>query len=138
LWHSRDQSAFATIPKADHAEHVLLKSRAFRMWLNAAFQRSHGKVLGGGPLNDALNALEAYAVERGQRHEVFVRVGRVADTIYLDLGDETWRALEITADGWRIISSPPVRFFRPPALLPLPVPIPRRTIESLRGLGNFG
>lgn len=77
-------------------------------------------------------------MERGPRHEVFVRVGRVADTIYLDLGDETWRAVEITADGWRFISSPPVRFFRPPALLPLPVPIPGGTIESLRGLGNFG
>ena len=55
-------------------------------------------------------------------HEVHVRVAREGDTVYIDLADETWRAVEITAQGWRVVERPPVRFRRPVGLLPLPGP----------------
>jgi energy-coupling factor transporter ATP-binding protein EcfA2 len=39
------------------------------------------------------------------------------------LGDDTWNAVEVTPDGWRIVEHVPVRFIRPPGLRPLPRPV---------------
>ena len=55
---------------------------------------------------------------------VHIRVGGLDDRLYLDLGDETWRAVEIDATGWRVIDNPPVRFRRAAGMQPLPVPVP--------------
>jgi hypothetical protein len=54
-----------------------------------------------------------------------------AGSIYLDLADEHWRAVEIGADGWRMNKFPPVRFRRPTGLLPLPAPERGGLIEDL-------
>jgi hypothetical protein len=56
--------------------------------------------------------------------------------IYLDLCDETWRAVEIDADGWRVIDSPPVRFRRAAGMQPLPVPVASGSVEMLRSFLN--
>ena len=42
---------------------------------------------------------------------------------------ETWRAVEIDATGWRIVSHPPVRFRRSAGMQPVPVPpLEKRTL----------
>jgi DNA-binding transcriptional ArsR family regulator len=56
-------------------------------------------------------------------HQVFVRIAHFLDHVYVDLGDESWRAVEISPHGWRVVDHPPVRFIRPSGLLPLPEPI---------------
>jgi hypothetical protein len=58
--------------------------------------------------------------------------------VYLDLGDPTWRAVEVTADGWRVVTDPPVRFRRGRALLALPVPMPGGTLDALRDVIHVG
>lgn len=35
----------------------------------------------------------------GPEREVHIRVGGLGDQLYLDLGDDAWRAVEISADG---------------------------------------
>jgi hypothetical protein len=64
--------------------------------------------------------------------DVHVRFTRKPDTIYLDLCDDQWRAVEITARGWRVIDSPPVLFRRPNGAQALPVPLPGGNLEDLR------
>jgi len=66
-----------------------------------------------------------------------VRVAEHADCIYLDLADEHWRAVEIGADGWRVLDRPPVRFRRAPGMLPFPVPERGGSIEALRSFLNL-
>jgi hypothetical protein len=56
--------------------------------------------------------------------------------MYIDLGDATWRAVEIDANGWRLIDSPPVRFRRAKGVKPLPVPQDTGSIEQLRRFLN--
>lgn len=56
--------------------------------------------------------------------------------IFLDLGREDWRAVEISRDGWRIVKDPPVRFRRPPSLLPLPEPVEGVAFGELRAVMN--
>src|SRR5262252_5298711 len=58
------------------------------------------------------------------------------DRLYLDLGDQSWRAVEIDATGWRIIDSPPVRFRRAAGMQPLPMPMSGGSVEKLRSFLN--
>ena len=48
------------------------------------------------------------------------------------LCDDTWRAVEIDATGWRVIDRPPVRFRRAAGMQPLPIPQPGGSIKRLR------
>jgi hypothetical protein len=52
--------------------------------------------------------------------------------LYLDLCDESWRAVEIDAAGWRLIDNPPVRFRRAAGMQPLPIPVSGGSVETLR------
>ena len=44
------------------------------------------------------------------------------DRVYLDMCDADWRAIEIDADGLRLINDVPVHFRREARMLPLPAP----------------
>ena len=63
-------------------------------------------------MQSARAVIEAKAYFDGGEHPVHVRVSGMDDKLYLDLADAEWRAVEIDADGWRIIGDPPVRFRR--------------------------
>jgi len=40
---------------------------------------------------------------QGRKVDVHVRFARSRDAIYLDMCDDQWRAIEVTADGWRVV-----------------------------------
>jgi hypothetical protein len=65
-----------------------------------------------------------------------VRVAGHAGRVYLDLANERWQAVEVDAEGWRLVDEPPVRFRRPKGVLPLPVPVKGVAIEDLRAFVN--
>ena len=88
-------------------------------------------------LQSALNVIEARAHFDAPEREVYVRVGGRDGRLYLDLGDETWRAVEIDATGWRLIDNPPVRFRRAAGMRPLPVPVSGGSVETLRSFLNL-
>ncbi|WP_051913689.1 toprim domain-containing protein [Thermorudis peleae] len=122
LWHTPDDEPWATIPVGEEREHWPLASRAFRTWLQRAFYERYGELAHHQAVADAIDALSGRALFDGAEHPVFVRIAEHAGALYLDLADEQWRAVEITADGWRVVTNPPVRFRRPRGLQPLPVP----------------
>jgi hypothetical protein len=65
-----------------------------------------------------------------------VRVARIGGTIYLDLANEAWEAVEITSSGWRVVANPPVRFRRARGMRPLPRPVAGGSVDELRALVN--
>jgi hypothetical protein len=67
---------------------------------------------------------------------VFTRTAEHNGKLYLDMADKTWRAIEIDADGWRIIDRPPVHFVRRKGVLALPEPEHGGSIDELRELLN--
>src|SRR5205807_9473699 len=83
-------------------------------------------------MNSALNVIEANAQFDAPEREVFVRVGGANGRLYLDLADQTWRAVEIDATGWRVTDNPPVRFGRAAGMRPLPMPVAGGSIVTLR------
>jgi putative DNA primase/helicase len=133
LWHDAGRTAYASFTIENHHEHWPVRSRDFRMWLSGRFYEQTGGAIGGQALEDGLRILEARAVHDGPQYEPFIRVGRHGDKQYLDLCDARWRAVEITAAGWAVVGSPPLKFLRSSSMRPLPEPEAGGMIEELRG-----
>ena len=139
FWKTPYDDAYVTIRFGDHVEHHLVRSRAFRAWLRERYHRKTAKVCNGKVLSEVLDHFEGIA-ELGEVHKVFVRIGQADDgAVYLDLGDETRRAVRVTPDGWKLVPSKdvPIKFRRSPRMLPLPEPDRESSVEDLERLRDF-
>lgn len=136
LFHSADGTALADILINEHRETWPVRTKGFRRWLARQFFEQTGGAPSSEALQSALNVIEAKAHFDGPERPVFIRVGGLDGRLYLDLGDEAWRAVEIDATGWRIIDKPPVRFRRAAGMQPLAVPITGGSVETLRAFLN--
>src|SRR5262249_11102300 len=96
-----------------HETWPLGRGSRFKDWLIQRAHKANGKIPGEKALNEALSLCRATAVIGDRVHPVYTRVGGADGKVYLDLGDPSWRVIEIDADGWRIVEDPPVRFRRP-------------------------
>jgi hypothetical protein len=103
--------------------------------LRELFNR-YGRTAGSETLNQVLGVLESRACFDGEEQEVYLRLAELGGNVYIDLGTTDWKAIEVSAEGWRIVSTPPVRFRRPGSLLPLPIPEQGGTLDELRTLLN--
>ena len=83
-------------------------------------------------MSTAMGVIEARARFDGVERAVYLRVAEHGNKIYLDLCNDDWSAVEIDADGWRIVDAPPVRFRRTPGMLPLPDPESGGSLDELR------
>ena len=63
-------------------------------------------------------------------------VGGLDGKLYLDLGDEKWRAVEIDTTGWCVIDKPPLRFRRASGMKPLAMPVRGGSVNTLRSFLN--
>src|SRR6516164_7912707 len=116
LFHAPDGTGFADLDISGHRETWPIRSKGFRRWLARCFYEATGGAPSSEALQSALNVIEARAHFDAPELAVHIRVGGLKDRLYLDLGDQSWRAVEIDATGWRIIDSPPVRFRRAPGM----------------------
>jgi hypothetical protein len=137
LFHSADRTGYADLMIEDHRETWPIKSKGFRQWLARRYYDVEEGAPGSSALQSALGVIEAKANFGAPERVVHLRIGGVESTIYLDLCDEQWRAVEIDMAGWRLVSSPPVRFRRSPGMQPLPVPVPGGSIATLRSFLNI-
>ena len=138
LFHTADDDAYASIELGSHREVWRLRDREFKRWLGKIYHDQHGRVPNSQAMNDALGVLEGNAVFGGQQHDVFVRIARLNNAIYLDLGDQFWRAVRITSSGWKVVRRPKVRFRRPRGMRELPKPVSGGSIKELRQFVNVG
>jgi len=138
LFHTPDGEAYASLPVAGHTETWPLRVKGFRRWLARLFYDAMDKVPGAQALHDALTVLEGEAQYKGAEHPVFTRLAAQGDVIYLDLGNPQWQAVEVTAQGWRVLDQVPVQFRRARGMLPLPVPTTGGSLALLRDFLNLG
>jgi hypothetical protein len=137
LFHTPDEEAYASLSSHGHRETWRVGGRMFQRWLSHRFYEASRKAPNGGAMSDALRILEAMALFEGQKHTVFIRVARHDErTMYLDLVNDSWQAVEITSEGWKVVSNPPVRFQRARGMLPLPAPEDGGSIDELRRFLN--
>jgi phage/plasmid primase-like uncharacterized protein len=137
LFHAPDDTAYVDINVNGHRETCPIKSKAFRLWLTRRYYEARRGAPNAEALQSALAVLEAKARFAGDERDVHVRLGRVGDRLYLDLGNPSWRAVEIDSDGWRIVAEPPIRFRRPKGMLALPEPKRGGDLKELRRFLNI-
>ena len=137
LFHATDGTAFADLVIDGHRETWPLRSKRFRAWLRQQYYERTWDAPAPAALNAALNVLEAQAQFDGPQRKVSVRVAEHDGLLYLDLADEFWRTIEISARGWRIADDVPVRFRRPAGMLPLPLPTRGGSIDELAPFLNL-
>jgi hypothetical protein len=101
LFHSPDGLPFATVKVADHHATMSLNGAAFREWLMREYFLATHKAASASAIKDACGVLAGSARLHGPEYPVFIRLARVGDTIWLDLGGAAWDAIKITAEGWR-------------------------------------
>lgn len=136
LFHGPDSTAYADLQVNGHRETWPVRTKGFRRWLARRFFEATGGAPNSEALQSALNVIEAKAHFDGPERDVHIRIGGLNDKLYLDLGDEAWRAVEIASDGWRVVDEPPVRFRRAAGMQALPTPQPGGSIETLRRFLN--
>ncbi len=135
-FHTADKVAYADIWIDGNRHTYKVCSQAFRLWLSGEYFNREGKGISAQPLQDTLNTLEAIAIFQGETHEVHLRTAEHQGKIYLDLGTSDWKAVEIDVTGWRIVTAPPVKFWRPDSLLSLPYPVEGGSVNDLKDLLN--
>ena len=126
---SCDDEAYVDLQVDGHRETWTRRSKRFRDYLTRRFYLAKGKTPSAQAMEDALRTLSAKAIYEGGCHPVFTRIGEGGEhdehrnTIFIDLCDEKWRAIRITADGWVIDPEPAIRFIRRKGQKALPEPV---------------
>ena len=123
LWHTPKREAYATIKVNGHLDNLRLGDKAFKQHLARLYFLKLGRAPAAQAINDALQVLAGKAIFEGQEHPVYQRVGDLDGCVYPDLGDDSWRAIEITGAGWTPVPNAPVKFRRTNGMLPLPMPV---------------
>jgi hypothetical protein len=136
IWRDTAGVPYATLPVGSARAHVALRGRAMAAWLRCAYHAAVDSAPAREAVTAALGVLEGQALYGPAEHATHLRVARAGDRMYIDLGDSTWRAVEIDARGWRIIASDavPVRFRRGGGMQALPEPVPGGDLAELRKL----
>lgn len=137
LFHNSESETFASVTIDGHEETWPIRSRGFKLWLLSRFYQQQAKAPGAQAQADAMGVLEAQAQFGGPEHPVYVRIAGHEGNIYLNLGDDQCRVVEVTPDGWEIITNSPVKFVHPKGCLPLPVPETGGSIDDLRRFVNI-
>jgi hypothetical protein len=127
---------YVTVPVRTHFETYRINSNEFRLWLTNEFYMACGEAVSSQPMQDAINALAAKAYHQGNRHPVFIRIGELNGRLYYDLGDESWRVVEIDGDGWRVLDKSPVKFIRPAGYKAQVMPTRGGKLDELRDFIN--
>jgi hypothetical protein len=135
MFHTSDHRAFASLPVNEHMETTAIRSRDFRALLVTAYFQSTAKAPNSSAIDEAIAHLEGQALCSAQL-AVHTRLAAHKDAIYLDLCKENLETVEVTADGWRVIAKPPVKFRRSRGMLALPTPARGGTISGLRPFVN--
>ena len=136
LFHDAECNAYATFSVEDHNENWPVKSKCFKLWLSRHFYEWEGKPPDSQAMQDALSMIEGRSVFDSQLAQTFTRVASLEKVIYIDLCNDNWEAVEISASGWRIVADPPVRFCRKRGMLTLPYPVAGGSIDELRPFVN--
>ena len=160
LFHDRSQEPYALIEAGGHKETHRIGSRYFKRWLSKLYYEDANAKPERSPDESTLappsarcrattaqsptpkrsgtrcSNSKASRCSKGRSTRFTSAIAQLGEYIYLDLGDEAWRGVEITRTGWKVIDAPPVRFIRPEGMLPLPEPVAGGELSKLREFLN--
>lgn len=133
-----DDEAYASFSKGGYRMTCPVTSRLFRAFLVEVYVEAFGRPPAMQNVGEAAGMLDTMSVFGSSTLTVALRVGEVAGRLFLDLGDSTWRMVEVATEGWSIKDSAvaPIRFRRSRTTRALPVPVSGGSIDELRAFVN--
>jgi hypothetical protein len=151
LFRDRRGEVYADLIINGHRETWPIKSLEFRGAYIAYLLRQLDRLIGEGSIlavgvkqamsknaiNTAISDFEVRATSSTTTvRPVHVRVADYEGAIFIDLCNADWQVIRVTAAGWSIVESPPVRFVRADGMLPLPHPARGGNVAALRPFLN--
>lgn len=129
FWRNMVGDGYVSLPVKGGREHVPVRSDVLYEWLMYRYWNLHKRAASPDAINAAVNVLSSLARFEGKPTPSWLRISDATPpeggepTYFLDLADkENFQAVRITPRGWEVIADPPVRFFRPRGIQPLPTP----------------
>ena len=134
FFHDTYDLPWVTVPVGNHRETWRVDSRKLWLWI-AKTLRAINIPATRKLIKSIVEEFEMTALVDGPILPVFVRIGEADGAIYLDLGDEDWRAVQIRPNGWAVVDEPELKFRRCLGIAALPLPVkggnPREVLEFL-------
>jgi hypothetical protein len=130
---------YARVPVNGHWETLSINemNSGLKRWLTYVFLKETGCIPNKDLLSQSINAIISIARYEAQLTDVHTRIAEHEGCIYLDLTNDKWECIEISSEGWTVITDPPVFFRRTNGLLPLPIPERGGSITELKTLLNL-
>ena len=142
LFHTPDDECYCIWPQIlgakqqlTHAVYAIGDSK-FHKHLVHRYHQKTKRVLEAAVVDNVVRVLEGRAYESRARDRVWVRTAEKDNRVYIDLCNDAWEVVEISADGWKIIHDPPVYFRRAKGVEELPVPQRGGNWDEVRALMN--
>ncbi len=140
LWHTSKGETFASfVNHREQFETCEIRSENFDLWLNYTFWQAERKSPNEAAFKQTKSILTGLALFEGETKEIFTRLANHEGKYFLDLCDKEGQVIEISSEGWKVLSAKdiPVRFRRASGMLPLPVPVPGGDVRELRQFVNL-
>ena len=135
LMHDKNGDTYAQ----DHGTGEVARTagRQFKDRVTAAFFQQHGLAVREQAWREALTTVQALARYEGELQAVHIRVAGSDGCYWVDLCQPgNSRAVEIDAQGWRIVQRAPVVFVRSESMQPMPDPVHGGSIDTLWSIAN--
>jgi hypothetical protein len=140
LYKTANRDSIAAVDTESYGTHYYdVDDGSFCRWLDGLCLVMTGLAPPRDTKKQALDTIHAMAQRDGDLVQVHVRVAKHSvggsDKHYLDLCNEDGDVIEFGAEGWKVVSEPPVVFMRYENMLALPMPQrPADNAEALRWL----
>jgi len=123
LFHDERNDGYAVTTNKGIRRTLKLRGREFRRWLAGLYYAETERAANNEAISTALSVLEAKATYDGRMLELSNRFAMREGVIYIDVADDKWRVIKVTAMGWEVMDKPPVLFRRYSHQQALPDPV---------------
>ncbi len=136
--HNAQREPFAVFESAGARQVHGVLSSGFSDYLSHAYYTQHDRAPTETSLKVALATLRGQAQFEGEACEVFTRIAKTEAGYWLDLCDDAWQCVQVTATGWAVVAGAGAPLFtRSASMRPLPVPERGVTLDALWPLVNI-
>jgi hypothetical protein len=138
LWHDSTGMGWIDFYVNGVLQTARIRSKRFRDFLSYVLWEHEERTISSEAWTETVGLLEGLARFSGPEREVFLRVGKHGDCIYIDLGAEDWSVVRVSSNGWEVLPyiDCPIRFYRPDCQLRLPTPTREGSLDDLWQLLN--
>ncbi|MDP3521947.1 MAG: hypothetical protein Q8S02_15125 [Hydrogenophaga sp.] len=135
--HDEQKEPYAVLEASGARQVHRVMSRSFSDYLSHAFYTQHDRAPTEQALKIALQTLSGQAKFGGEEREVFTRIAKTEDGYFLDLCNDAWQCVQVTATGWAVAAGAGAPLFvRSASMRPLPLPERDGTMDALWPLVN--